>query len=160
MLFRNRQFAPFVESFRCVLFFAFDTFIISEWRNELQLQSTFTLTSLHLQLIDLFVTFVRIFHLFSILIWICIYIRRVNTTKQFDTQFDKQILIHQCESQQNKSNQQIQYKLWQKSLIAFNLLLSVAIMWTVSALRYEECNEWITNWILITFQCLNCDFIL
>ncbi|KAI2805373.1 hypothetical protein BLOT_004369 [Blomia tropicalis] len=143
-IFDRRSIAPLVESFRCLMFFPFDSYIISSWMEQLS-PPTHLNGFIHL-LLDL----IRLFHVASIGIWIFLWYRtcvRSNSSKaDLFASMDKATLLKEdkCISAcaySNNINVINQRRPWHYAIYAVSITLSLSLMWFVFALRFDECNQ-------------------
>ena len=144
-----RSIAPLMESIRCLLFFVFDSYIIVPWIVHLN-------PPMHLQtFIHISMDIIRVFHIFSIALWIFMWYRTVcriqlsASTNKAEILFaseNKATLIKEdkCISAgaySNNINTINRRSALNYGIYAVVIVFSITFMWFAFALRFDECNQ-------------------
>ncbi|XP_054164701.1 alkylglycerol monooxygenase-like [Oppia nitens] len=138
-IFDGRPMAPIVETGRCILFFLFDTYIVSSWMDS-------SLSPQFRGLTESVFIIIRILHFMSIVLWLMVWLN--STNKRCKETHDKMSLMKEdkyIDSYTLEKNSPTQRGLVIRRMVFLSAgFFSFFAMFFVFSLRYDECTHFLT----------------
>jgi hypothetical protein len=132
-----RSVAPLVEVSRCLLYFLFDTYVISSWMD--------SSLAPHLRgLTESVLTVVRVVHFMSIVLWLMVWLSRTN--RRCKETYDKLSLMKEDKYIDNYTidkNRTDSWRVGRRMAFMGGAVSSFVILFMVFALRFDECTQFL-----------------
>ncbi|CAG2163863.1 unnamed protein product [Oppiella nova] len=136
-IFDRRSVAPLVEVSRCLLYFLFDTYVISSWMD--------SSLAPHLRgLTESVLTVVRVIHFMSIVLWLMVWLSRTN--RRCKETYDKLSLMKEDKYIDNYTidkNRTDSWRVGRRMAFMGGAVSSFVILFMVFALRFDECTQFL-----------------